>query len=963
MSPDRHVSADETPTTTPTIARSIYVGATLVALGVPQITALSSPTRSIGPYDRAMLLALALLLVAPEVASPDLEACGLEDPGRAALAPAVGARRNAATKAATTSSRAFMVRGEGSAAGPVEGVLSGKTVYLSAGHGLTWTAAGWRTQRGNTNGIVEDLVSIEAVDQYLVPYLHAMGAYVVTVREPDLRSERVIVDDGQATLQGAPTEGPADTGWGEVALPITSDSTYPFEAGGARSLVASASETGGLVYAPAVPVTGYYNVYASWVQGPDRAADAHWVVRHSGGETHFRFDQRRHGSTWVLLGEFHFEAGAGPEAASVVVLDDSETPGATVSADAVRFGGGLGVHDRGGGESGRPMYEHCARYYAQWNGAPSSVFAWISPDGDADVSTRSRFAAWEHEAGEDAVYVAWHSNAPNPRQGTSTYSYGGSAPPGPLSGFSGAPGSRELQDFVHGEIVDDLRIAWNPDWVDEGRFTAYFGEVNPSHNDEMPSILVEVAYHDTPADADQLRDPRFRRIVARAMAQGIAKYFADADGTPLVLPPEPPSSVSVRNDGAGGLEVAWAAPEVAPGSGDPADAYVVQVSHNGYGFDDGAPVQGTSTTLEGLAPGDVRFVRVIATNAGGRSLPSQTVGAAVAASGDASVLVVGGFDRIDGGLLLPDDLSAFALGSVQRMWLRRINDGSYATRHGLSIAAAGFSFDGATDDTIEDGSVALDDYQAVDWFTGEDSTGDLPLPPVARDAIADYLDAGGRLLVSGAELAWALDENGMPEEQAFFRERLHAHYVGDDAETYDVSAVEGPLSGVASISFSDPASYDPRYPDILDAEPGAAVALVYDAAPGLGAAIAWGDGEPGERGVILGFPFETVADEASRDRLMAEVLAYFEVEETEGPDSGDTGGADDTAGAGSDDGEGDDDGPGSAGGTDATEDTEGPSADDAQDGGCACRTTPGSRSGPSQWLCAFLVWAVVRKRR
>jgi hypothetical protein len=857
-----------------------------------------------------------------------------------------------------------MVRGDGSAAGPVQGALSGKTVYLSAGHGLTWTSNGWRTQRGNTNGIVEDLVSIEAVDQYLVPYLHAMGAYVVTVREPDLRAERVIVDDGAATLQGAPAEGPADTGWGEVALPIVSDGTYPFEAGGARSLVAAASESGGLVYAPQIPESGYWNVYASWVQGPDRAPDAHWVVRHSGGETHFRLDQRRHGSTWVLLGEFHFEAGAGPDEAAVVVLDDSSMPGAIVSADAVRFGGGEAVHDRGGGTSGRPMYEHSARYYAQWNGAPSSVFAWISPDGDADVSTRSRFCAWEHEAGEDAVYLAWHSNAPSPNQGTSTYSYGGGPPPGPLSNFSGTAGSRELQDFVHYEIVDDLRAAWNADWVDEGRFTAYFGEVNPSHNDEMPAILVEVAYHDTPADADQLRDPGFRRIVARAMAQGIARYFAGGDGTGLVLAPEPPVSLAVRNDGTGALEVTWQPPAPAPGAGDPADGWLVQVSENGYGFDDGTPVQGTTFTIEGLAPGDVRFVRIVGTNAGGRSLPSQTVGAAVAPSGDASVLVVGAFDRIDGGLLLPDDLSAFALGTVQRMWLRRINDGSYATRHGLSIAAAGFSFDGATDDAIEDGSVGLGDYQAVDWFTGEDSTDDLPLAPVSRDAIADYLDGGGRLLVSGAELAWALDENGLVDEQAFFRERLHAHFVGDDAETYEVAAVDGPLGAVESLSFSDPTSYDPRYPDVLDAEPSGSVALVYDGAPGIGAAIAWGVGDPGERGVILGFPFETVGDPVARDRLMAEVLAFFEVEETEGPDTGDTGGEDDTGDgtdAGTDDD--DDDDAGSADDASASGDTEPGAAAGDDEGGCACRAR--STSGREAiWLAfAGLVLALRKRRR
>src|SRR5690606_25627827 len=149
-------------------------------------------------------------------------------------------------------------------------------------------------------------------------------------------------------------------------------------------------------------------------------------------------------------------------------------------------------------------------------------------------------------------------------------------------------------------------------------------------------------------------------------------------------------------------------------------------------------------------------------------------------------------------------------------------------------AAAGYSFDGATDDAIEAGDVTLDPYQAVDWFCGEDSVGDLPLSPLARDAIADLLDGGGRLLLSGAELGWARDEYGADDERAFFRERLRARYVLDDAETYDVSAVDGPLAAVAPLSFSDPTAYDPRFPDVLEPEPepDAALALVYDEAPG-----------------------------------------------------------------------------------------------------------------------------------
>jgi MYXO-CTERM domain-containing protein len=902
-------------------------------------------------------LPILLALVVPGLATPPAEDCGLEPPGLAERAPAIAPRRGASPVPPTGT---FLRRGPVAAPGS-PGALAGKTIYLSAGHGFVWTDLGWRTQRGNTNGLVEDLLTIEAVDQYLVPYLHAMGAYVVTVREVDVQAERVIVDDGAATLEGSPTEGSPDAvGWGEVALPIASDTIAPFESGSARTLVSSAAPTGSLVYAPEIPATGHYQVYVSWVQGPDRAPDAHWVVHHSGGTTEFRLDQRRHGSTWVLLGQFHFEQGADPEAASVRVHDDSASPGTLVSADAVRLGGGMAVHDRGGGTNERPMYEQAARYYTQWNGAPPSVFAPFSPDGTDDVTARSRFSAWEHEAGEDSVYLAFHSNAPNPGQGTATYTYGDSPPPGPLGGFSGVPGSRELQDSVHGEIIGDLRAAWNPDWVDEGRFTAYFGELNPSHNDEMPSILVEVAYHDTPSDAEQLGDPRFRKVVARAMAQGVARYFAERDGLPLVLPPEPPAAVWVRNDGAGGLAVGWRGPDVAPGAGDPADEWVVQVSSNGYGFDDGTVVAGTSHTLEGLEAGEAWFVRVLGSNAGGRSLPSQTVGAAVAPSGQASVLVVGGFDRLDGALLLPDDLSEFDLAIVQRMWLHRINDGSYATRHGDALRILGYSFDGATDDAIEAGDVTLPGYQAVDWFCGEDSVGDLPLSPLHRDALADYLDGGGRVMVSGAELGWSLDENGAADERAFFRERLHARYVLDDAETYDVSDVDGPLSLREPLSFADPTSYDPRFPDVLDGEAGGAVALVYGGAPGMGAAVAWGVGADGERGVLLGFPFETVAGVLPRVDLMRTIMQFFEVVEAPAPDDPDTGGVDDTAGSSG--GVVDDAGSGGPSSS-ATEtaDTGSAGASGGDDGGCACRASSSPR-GAAWWALGLVALARGRRR-
>src|SRR5690606_16379567 len=100
-----------------------------------------------------------------------------------------------------------------------------------------------------------------------------------------------------------------DVGWAPYPVPFEDPELRPFSRGGARRIEAAASETGRAVLAATIEQAGYYNVYIAYVQGPDRVADAHFIVRHSGGESHVRVDQRRHGSTWMLLGRWHFEAG------------------------------------------------------------------------------------------------------------------------------------------------------------------------------------------------------------------------------------------------------------------------------------------------------------------------------------------------------------------------------------------------------------------------------------------------------------------------------------------------------------------------------------------------------------------------------------------------------------------------------------------------------------------------------
>ena len=81
----------------------------------------------------------------------------------------------------------------------------------------------------------------------------------------------------------------------------------------------------------AVPLRGFYEVYAWWWEAAWRPADVPYEVDHLGGSTTVRVDQRTSGGQWNLLGCFYFK-----DQGSIVVSDDVSS-GHDVVADAVRL--------------------------------------------------------------------------------------------------------------------------------------------------------------------------------------------------------------------------------------------------------------------------------------------------------------------------------------------------------------------------------------------------------------------------------------------------------------------------------------------------------------------------------------------------------------------------------------------------------------------------------------------------
>jgi hypothetical protein len=605
-------------------------------------------------------------------------------------------------------------------------------------------------------------------------------------------------------------------------------------------------------------------------------------VKHAGGESHFRVNQRRHGGTWVLLGRFYFKAGRHPEAASVVAMNDT-AEGGTVSLDAVRFGGGRGlIGDAEVAALDRPRYEESARYHVQFSGAPATVYAptganALTNERNADVTARPRFAAWLHEEGEDAVYLAWHTNAGTTGTvtGTEGYVYG----PNPVDGtlnFTGVAGSDVMARALLDEISRDFKREVDPNWRVRNLRSANLGEVNPTHNPEMPSVLLEMAYHDNITDSNRLKEPAFRRVAARAILQGLIKYFAARDGQPVRLPPEVPGAVAARNGAAGAVEVRWAVPAANPDEEghDAPTGYRVYQSADGLGWDEGTEVTGTSFTTT-LAPGTVRYFRVAAVSAGGEGFPSATVGVRTPSGAQAPVLLVNAFERLDSSQACAEALDAYDLQAPVRLLVEAMNDGTYVRRHGEALAYASTAFDSATSAALKEGLVSLAaPYTVVDWFTGRGGEDGARPTRQEQDALRAFVTGGGHLLLSGSQVASALAVGGA-EDQAFLADILRATPGTGPAPLTVEGLAGGWLSGLPAALLDDGThgAFPVGVTDVLIPASGGSAVLRYQGTD----LVAGVSSTPGGQVLLLGVPFEGIVSPARRAQLLSAFLLHVGV--------------------------------------------------------------------------------------
>lgn len=762
------------------------------------------------------------------------------------------------------------------------GALSDIIVYCSAGHGFTGDGS-WVTGRGLAYGVVEDMGNIDQLN-FFANYCFQAGATVVPFRPVGFQPNEVVLDNVSAgvTYGGAWSDSTSAVYYGAAGA-----TPYRF------SYINPTGTTAWAIYRPTIPAAGFYPVYAWTRSGSDRVRQL-YRVHHSGGVTDVRVNHRRVGLGWVWLGTYHFNAGT---EGSVNISNHApgENPASNVViADAIRFGNGMGDINRGVGVSGFERELEASRYWVQnmvGQGMSASLYDLSGYNDNSDnVGAPPRMAAEmnRQEDGSiwDRIYLGFHSNADGgagtARGAMGLYDNRGTTLKQNRQKDYGLMLAREInQDMA----ALDAGVLLADTWVNNSAdmYGSAYGEIYGAINDEMNSTIIEVAFHNNAEDAKFLKDPVARRLIAMSSYQGIVKHLATNNPTvPLALLPEPPTSVRAVNSGVGRVTLSWAAPVSGGAFGDAATGYVVYRSPNGYGFGNPVAVSGgstTSLTVTDLAAGETCFFVVAATNRGGESLRSKVVGARVSPSGAASHLVVDGFDRNDRSQTPDRYFGNNVNGQVALVRPRQINSFDYVVQHGNALAAAGVYFDSCENDAVIAGQIDLLNYHAAYWILGEESTANETFSAAEQTRVTAFLNAGRNLFVSGSELAYDLDAKGSAADKTFLTNCLRVAYAADSSGTYQAIGKSGSIfSGLASFAFDNGsgATYNVNSADVLATRgnPASVAALVYGTAES-GTAIAGIQFSNTWRAVVLGFPFETILSESTRNTLMARAVAFF----------------------------------------------------------------------------------------
>lgn len=294
--------------------------------------------------------------------------------------------------------------------------------------------------------------------------------------------------------------------------------------------------------------------------------------------------------------------------------------------------------------------------------------------------------------------------------------------------------------------------------------------------------------------------------------------------------------------------------------------YKIYTSTNGTTFNTPITLIKSNLILTGLTPNQLYYIKIAAYNAtySVTSATSELLGAVPCLYQD-SMLVVNGFDRAVTG-----------------------NTFDFIRQHGSSIYANNHYFSSATNEAIQDALVNLSTYRSLDWILGKESTVNETFSSTEQTLVSNYLKQGGKLLVSGSEIAWDLDNSGTTADKAFMANYLKANYAFDapnsQASTWykSINETSNSIFNLTDTIYYDNGthgSYNVDYPDVITPVNGGMSTLKYTNNATSTSAVYFSglfpSGTVNGKLIYVGFPLESIYDVSTRNSVFNDCWNFF----------------------------------------------------------------------------------------
>jgi hypothetical protein len=374
--------------------------------------------------------------------------------------------------------------------------------------------------------------------------------------------------------------------------------------------------------------------------------------------------------------------------------------------------------------------------------------------------------------------------------------------------------ARDLGDYMQSQIVNDMRSLYTPHWQRRQLQNSSYAE---ARYPKVPGVLLELLSHQNYNDMRYGLDPRVKFTISRAIYKSILRFIHAQYGTDFIVQPLPVQAMHMSRTNKQ-LTLNWQ-PTIDPLEETATPTYyIVYTRQNDGDWDNGVRV--ANATYSFTATEGVRYdLRVVAGNNGGISMPSEILSAYISPEEKGHILVLNAFTRVSGpewfedsthiGIrpqsqgvgygkeisyigeqfdfdtrhpwITDDECGWGSCYCDQQGALTMGNTFDYTVMHGKVLAQMGYSYVSANAYAVD----KIADYDAVDLIMGKQKTTILgtdtafkTFTPALQTVLADYIQRGGHLLISGAYIASDMLSKA---EKTFLKDYLHFTYRCDHA--------------------------------------------------------------------------------------------------------------------------------------------------------------------------------------